>query len=199
MSKRRYDSEQAMHVIADQAAILFAMKGYAGTSIDELARASGYSKGHIYYYFKNKENLFLHLALKGMADWAYKWERASANSQTATEKLYKMGEHVMNNYETPLLKAGQELAADPNTKPETVQQLYGLAVTPLKAYTDILLLGIANGEFPPLDVEHYALLLGAWLGGLCSFIKTLPQEQLAHMFRDTITIFLREIQRDPRT
>ena len=41
---------------------LFAEKGYSETSVDDIVRASGISKGGIYYYFKSKEDIFLEIA-----------------------------------------------------------------------------------------------------------------------------------------
>lgn len=43
----------------DEAALLFAEKGYAGADMGELARRAGVSKGSIYNYFESKEDLFL--------------------------------------------------------------------------------------------------------------------------------------------
>ena len=38
---------------------MFAQKGYAGTSVREIAEHAGVSKPVLYYYFKSKEGLFL--------------------------------------------------------------------------------------------------------------------------------------------
>ena len=35
----------------------FARYGYAGTSIDRIARAAGVTKGALYYHFRDKEQL----------------------------------------------------------------------------------------------------------------------------------------------
>lgn len=43
------------------AAALFADKGYAGTSVREIVEAAGVTKPTLYYYFKNKEDLYIHL------------------------------------------------------------------------------------------------------------------------------------------
>jgi AcrR family transcriptional regulator len=37
---------------------LFAKHGFASTSVDEIARAAGITKGAVYWHFKNKEELF---------------------------------------------------------------------------------------------------------------------------------------------
>ncbi len=43
------------------AAALFADKGYAGTSVREIVEAAGVTKPTLYYYFKSKEDLYIHL------------------------------------------------------------------------------------------------------------------------------------------
>lgn len=49
-------------IIIQHAFDLFAEKGYSDTSIDDIVRASGISKGGIYYYFQSKEEIFLAIA-----------------------------------------------------------------------------------------------------------------------------------------
>lgn len=44
--------------IALQAKKMFAIKGFEGTIMDELAKQAGVNKATIYYYFKNKEALY---------------------------------------------------------------------------------------------------------------------------------------------
>ncbi|KMN44274.1 TetR family transcriptional regulator [Bacillus cereus] len=197
MTKRRYDGELAKQIIAEKATELFSLKGYTRTSIEDIAKASGYSKGHIYYHYKNKENLFVYLAKNSMRNWHEKWITAEKDYKNATEKLYGMANYVLYNYTTPLLKAGQELASDPSTNSSTVQQLYGLAVVPLTAYQQILDEGIKSGEFFINNIENSSLLLGAWLGGLCQFIYSIETEKLELLFEEAITIFLLSISNKP--
>jgi AcrR family transcriptional regulator len=47
------------------AARVFAQKGFAGASLEEIAELAGYSTGAVYYNFANKEELFLELLRTG--------------------------------------------------------------------------------------------------------------------------------------
>lgn len=45
--------------LTDQAIALFRAKGYSATSIDEIVKACGITKGSLYYHFRSKEELAL--------------------------------------------------------------------------------------------------------------------------------------------
>ena len=60
--------ERTRNFIIEQAAVLFNQKGYAGTSMDDIMKATSLSKGAIYGSFSNKEEIavaaFEHAVLK---------------------------------------------------------------------------------------------------------------------------------------
>lgn len=58
MAKRK-NSEDSIPAIKEAAIQLFGAKGYASTSLDEIATAAGFTKGAVYYYFRSKEKLLL--------------------------------------------------------------------------------------------------------------------------------------------
>ncbi|MDO3409824.1 TetR family transcriptional regulator C-terminal domain-containing protein [Saccharibacillus sp. CPCC 101409] len=195
MTKRHYDSGETRRVIAEKAAQLFARKGFTATSIADISRESGFSKGHIYYHFENKEKLFVHLAQETMRSWGEKWEAIASNYPTATEKMYAVARFVMHNYKTPLLHVGQELAANPQTDPQTLKQLGELAQTPMAVYADILRQGVDEGAFEIGDLQSATFLLGTWLGSLCPLIFTMEPAELERLFERGVEIFLGGIRR----
>lgn len=193
MAKRRYDSEKAKEIILEKGWEIFSQKGYSQTSVEDISKASGYSKGHIYYHFQNKENLFVLLAQQTMQDWYQKWLLDEPNYSTAKEKLYGMAKHVLYHYQTPLLKSGEELASNPNSSTESVKKLYELAIVPMNCYRLILQEGIDKGEFIEGDVEQWIILLGTWFGGLCQLTNTQELSSLEPVFKQAVTIFLEYI------
>lgn len=62
----RREKEHQMHKsdIIDTAESLFCEKGYINTSMDEIARKSGFTKRTIYQYFPNKQDLYFAVACK---------------------------------------------------------------------------------------------------------------------------------------
>lgn len=53
--------EEARERLLHSALALFAEKGYANTSISQIARHSGMAKGSVYHYFSGKEDLLLQI------------------------------------------------------------------------------------------------------------------------------------------
>jgi AcrR family transcriptional regulator len=77
-------------LLLDAAAEVFAHKGYAGASVDDVAEAAGFSTGALYSNFSGKEDLFLALfaernrertgeAVKAILDPAVSGEQRRAN------------------------------------------------------------------------------------------------------------------------
>lgn len=54
--------EDQRELILNQAAALFARRGYPATSMNEVAEACGLSKPTLYHYFKDKYTLLVHIA-----------------------------------------------------------------------------------------------------------------------------------------
>ena len=73
--------------IASAAQELFRQKGIASTSMDEIARKSGYSKATLYVYFKNKEEIVSFLVLESM-EKLYEHILQALESEGATKTRY---------------------------------------------------------------------------------------------------------------
>lgn len=56
---RSRDAERSRQAILDAARVTFAEHGLGGTRLDAVAARAGVDKRLVYYYFKNKESLFL--------------------------------------------------------------------------------------------------------------------------------------------
>ncbi|GAA5233656.1 TetR/AcrR family transcriptional regulator [Verticiella sediminum] len=61
MARRGRDSEGSIEKIENAALRLFSKQGYSNTSLEQVADVAGFTKGAVYYYFKTKETLLIHL------------------------------------------------------------------------------------------------------------------------------------------
>ena len=73
--------------LLDAALQLFSSKGYAATSVRELVEAAGFTKPVLYYYFKNKEGLYLALMGDGLAEFHQVAEQARLAPGSARERI----------------------------------------------------------------------------------------------------------------
>ena len=64
--RKSWEKEQKRKRIIDMAQNVFFTRGFDNATMDEIAAEAGYNKRTIYLYFKDKEELFLAVVLRGM-------------------------------------------------------------------------------------------------------------------------------------
>jgi len=64
-------------LIFDSAVFLFTSKGYEATRMEDVAKKAGISKGLTYFYFKNKEDLFMALTKKAFDQFKEEFRESS--------------------------------------------------------------------------------------------------------------------------
>jgi len=57
-SKKQFQSEHTKEQIINAVLHLLASKGYGNTSISDISREAGLTKGALYHHFRNKEEIF---------------------------------------------------------------------------------------------------------------------------------------------
>jgi AcrR family transcriptional regulator len=62
--------EQRIREITTQAKTVFLKKGYFATTMEEIAKLAGVSKGTVYQYFKNKDDLYISLMMAHFEEYA---------------------------------------------------------------------------------------------------------------------------------
>lgn len=86
-------NENLKEKIIQTAIVQFSKKGFSNTSMDEITKESGVSKGLLFYHFKNKEELYLQALSRGInstLDFANKLTKiADAGLFQKREKLFQ--------------------------------------------------------------------------------------------------------------
>jgi AcrR family transcriptional regulator len=83
--------------ILDAAAEAFMVNGFAGTTIDDIARDVGATKGLVYYHFRSKFDIFLAVYGEGMRRVRERVEPHAEGSGTGRERLAAMSvAHLLN-------------------------------------------------------------------------------------------------------
>ena len=97
---RRKKEPKSVHreKIASAASVLFMEKGITATSMDDIAKAAGYSKATLYVYFENKEEIVGILVLNSMKK-LYNYIVSALEQQETTKERYNSICHGLVQYQ----------------------------------------------------------------------------------------------------
>jgi len=87
--KEREKAEKREHLINAAEKVIFA-KGYENATMDDIAQEAEYSRGALYLYFKNKEQLYLAIANRSVDIFLRILTEELGKGKNATEKLQKV-------------------------------------------------------------------------------------------------------------
>jgi AcrR family transcriptional regulator len=81
------ESRDTRRLIVERAAEQFALWGYTGASISDIASAVGVSKPALYYHFSDKEEIYVEIVTSVLSEMRMRAEAAIAKQTGATAKL----------------------------------------------------------------------------------------------------------------
>jgi len=162
--------EATKELIILKSADLFNTQGYKATSLSDITKATGYTKGAIYRHFENKEDLekqALHSLAKRMFQEISTSIKAAKNFQGKMEAIFIFFDAYM---ETPLYKGGCPLLnvaiESDDANPILKQQAFDM-LSRLKTSLHLLFRnGIENKQIQPaIDIGYYTTIFIATLEG----------------------------------
>jgi AcrR family transcriptional regulator len=89
-------SDETREAILSASLKLFAKRGFTSTSVDEIGRAAGITKGAVYWHFKSKDELFLAILDRIRVHWQEVIFRPVSARTGAQERL----ELLFDSYQT---------------------------------------------------------------------------------------------------
>ena len=193
MNKRRHEGEQTKRNIADKALTLFSKKGYAATSIQDISDAAGCSKGNLYYHFKSKEDLFLHLEEQAYAEWWEQLAKIFSEHESVTEKIYAYGDFV-SGIERPLYSAEREFINKMGTDSESGQKFKTIVFKSFENTKKLISEGIARGELKNESLFELTFIVSCFFSGLnhyCSYL--MDRDASKALFHKATTLLLHGI------
>lgn len=152
------------------AATLFANKGYHETSMNDIVKQSGLSKGAIYGHFQSKEHLFLAIQERQLVVDLNQLRGLFVEGDSATEKLIKSVDAVFASMcecprDTCRIILEFYVAASRMVSLQPKLNAYYSAVN--EFITEIINEGIQAGEFrSDIDVTAISTIFMAMLNGL---------------------------------
>ena len=173
--------------LANAALELFVEKGFSATRLEDVAARAGVSKGTLYLYVENKEDLFravIRGAVVPAIEGAEKMLEAADGSADALLRGLVWGwwDEILSKTAGGIPKL---LLAEAGNFPELADFYYEQVVRPGTAlFRRVIERGIARGEFRPIDFDH------------ASHVMMAPMIMLA-VSRHSVDFCSRE-KRDPR-
>ena len=155
---------------------LFVEKGYAGTRLDDVAHRAGVSKGTLYLYFENKEDLFKAViresVVERISETAGQIERYEGPSDALLEHVVRSWWTEYGDKTTGGIS--KLMMAESSNFPEIARFFLEEVIEPWhELLASAIRRGIERGEFRRVDVEMNVHVLAASLVMLslwkCSF------------------------------
>jgi AcrR family transcriptional regulator len=157
---------------------LFNEKGFSSTRLEDVAEEAGVSKGTIYLYFENKEDLFFAI-IRGVVPEVRNKQREVAEHEGSLAILLKslIVELGYKMVHTELGACVKLVAAEGRNFPEIAEyHKTHIALPGITTFKTIIDKGIAAKEFRPCDSEALAslvilplLMSGIWKNALPTF------------------------------
>lgn len=164
------DAEATKNTIIRESANLFNTQGYKATSISDITKATGYTKGAIYRHFDSKQDLEQH-ALRRLSKIMFEEISVSIKKaktfQTKFEAIFSFFQNYMDEprYEggCPLMNAAVE---SDDTNPILRQQAYNMLAQLKASMAKLIENGIKNNQVrPDVDIPYYSTIFIATLEG----------------------------------
>ena len=158
----RVSSDGTLRRIYEEALKLFAERGYHGTSVREIADASGIKPSSIYAHFPSKEQILRDLILMGHEEHRDRLRDAvlDAGADASDQLRAVIGAHVRMHAELPMLAtvANNELHVLPSDDAQPITEIRDQAV---QMIVDVIERGVRLGRFHCDDPFLATAIMGA--------------------------------------
>lgn len=163
------DDTGRRETIIAAAADLFSERGFAGASNREIARAAGISPGLIYWYFRDKDELFMHVLEHLFPLQRLEIPTRSADEMSVEELLQEVGRQfitIMTRQDAQRLMrlSLSELIRFPDLRRRVGEMMARAAIFRLAEELD---LRVERGEIAPVNTR---LAAQSFFGSLVGFI-----------------------------
>jgi AcrR family transcriptional regulator len=161
-------SEERQKQILDAAITEFARNGFHATRMEDIARASGMSKGAVYLYYKSKDAIITAL-LRMLFSWELRGARAIVEGEgSAAERLLAITRMFADELDRmkvamPILMEFYAVAFRQSAVRDYLSQFYAEFRVPLMT---LIQQGVERGEFRAVEPDEVALAWTALIEGL---------------------------------
>ncbi len=176
----------------------FSENGYAKTTMDDIVRHSGLSKGTLYWYFQNKQELFIATIEFAFQDVDRQLSDLVKQEASATERLrtffVQAGELICSSKQFVGFMVDSFFQAyQIDEAMETMRRLYQHYITSVET---IIQQGIDQGEFREVDPHTVAISLMAGGDGVALYVLIEPDWNIPQAYVTMVDLILRGLQKE---
>ena len=157
--RRRAPAEVRRAQILEAALECFATRGYHSATMDDLVRASGLSKGSLYWHFSSKEEVFLALFDRFVEELFDAWSWLETEERPSLELVRALGEVFVERLTSDPLPLGAW--AEFLLQPRARERYASVLRESRKRLAALVRRGIERGEIRDLEPEGIAVALTA--------------------------------------
>jgi AcrR family transcriptional regulator len=159
--------EETRRKILESAARVFCEKGFYRSVVDDIVKASGTSKGAVYFYFNSKEEIFLSLVEEYMATVAREIQAAMGRARGLVAQVEAAVATLIRNFQSHRALGKIVLVDWPAATVEFQGKriaLKSMLVEVLRGYMDR---AVQDGKIPSQDTEMAAYM---WIGAITEVV-----------------------------
>ena len=176
--------------VLDAALKLFVTRGYEDSTVDEISRDAGLSKGSIYWYFDSKLDILFELTDRYVAQSQSEVVRLAAADKYGTEALYKAHRdlHQADEKDPNREKLLSQLMALAARYPEIRDKMREYYRQWDKVVTELIQRAVDNGRFSPVDAKAVSQAITALYDGLCMRQQIDPEVNVIDVIETTMKL-----------
>jgi len=178
--------------ILDAALEVVVEKGYSDSRMDDIVKASGLSKGAIYWYYKSKKEVFLSLINHWVNKFGVTLNHIVEEDLPASDQLHELFAFFLDVFEKnpDVLKAELEFWAMASRDTDFNRKIQAVYHELLELIEAIVAKGVESGEFKNVDVNVAALSIMINIEGIIWFALFDTDRVQARHYIETITDFI---------
>jgi len=146
------------NMVLRAAAEAFTTRGYAATSIDDIADRLNATKGRVYHYFRTKGEIFVGIHRRAIEIVLEAARPIFESDESATVRQFHMARvHALSMMtqssfmRTAVQHTEMSLASEGRTRQREIDEVFELRNSYEAMFEDVIAEGIANGEFSIRD------------------------------------------------
>nr|WP_249435793.1 TetR/AcrR family transcriptional regulator [Paenibacillus sp. Marseille-Q4541] len=169
---------------------MFSQKGYNATSMEEVCKVTGRSKGSIYYHFKSKEEMFMYLIKLNNEEWMEAWMGKEAAYVTTREKLFALADHYVDDMNNPLSHAINEFMSSQVVTESMLNDMLELTRLPYITYEQLITRGMERGELKKDSSSDVMYVLTGLFNGMSMLYYEKDLEEIRRLYKKGLEILL---------